>query len=394
MKKCVDEFDLNNKTVILRCDFNVSIKDDVILDDTKIVKSLKTINYILDHNAKLVVLSHLGKVKSDEDKKKNSLKLVYERLNELLPGKFDFVPFTSDEKIINYVNNLSLGRGILLENTRFEDLSNKRESNCDPTLAKFWASLGDLFINDAFGTIHRAHASNYGISGYLESGIGFLVKDELFALDKLDDPKRPYSVIMGGAKVSDKIKIIDSLITKTDKLFIGGAMSYTFLKSKGINVGKSLVEDSYLDYCANLLNKYEEKIILPIDLCGSLDDFSDDKEKMTYSILNIPNNFIGMDIGPKTINMFKNELDGVKTVFWNGPLGVYEFSKYQTGTKEILDYITKNVETSIVGGGDIVTCAKKFNYYDKLSYVSTGGGASLEYLVNKDQPGLKNIKDE
>lgn len=391
--KYITNFNIENKTVILRCDLNVSIKDNKIIDDTRIVKSLKTINYILDHKAKLIIMSHLGKIKCEEDKIKNSMEIVYKRLNELLPNKITFVPYTKDERIKKELDNIDYGHGILLENTRFEDLNNKKESNCDEELSKYWASLGDIFINDAFGMLHRGHASNLGISTYLPSGIGFLVKEELTNLNKLDNPKRPYAIIMGGAKVSDKIKIIDNLITKVDKLFIGGAMAFTFLKSKGIKVGNSLVEDEYLDYCAKLLKDYPNKIILPIDFNGSLEGFKNDPDAVTYNIMNIPDNFIGMDIGPKSIGIYKDELSEIKTIFWNGPLGVYEFDKYQTGTKEILNYIANNIETTIVGGGDIVSCANKFGFNKKLTYISTGGGASLEYIVNKDLPGLKNIKE-
>lgn len=393
MIKSVKDFDLKNKTVVLRCDFNVSIKNGVIVDDTRIIKSLDTINYILDAGARLVVLSHLGKVKSLEDKDKYSMRIVYDRLNELLPNKFEFVPLTMDDVIVDKVSSLDYGKGIILENTRFEDIDGKKESKCDMQLAKFWASLGDLFINDAFGTLHRAHASNFGVSSYLDSGIGFLVMEELNFLDKLDNPQRPYAVIMGGAKVSDKITIIDNLIEKVDKIFIGGAMAFTFLKSQGINVGKSLVEDEYLDYCKNLLIKYPDKIILPVDFYGSLNGFVNDSLKVLRFITDFDDSFIGMDIGDQSIDMFKNELVDVKTVFWNGPLGVYEFSNYQNGTKEVLEFVSSHVDVSIIGGGDIVSCANEFGYFDKVTFASTGGGASLEYLVDKNLPGLKNIKE-
>lgn len=391
MKKCVTDFELKDKTVVLRCDFNVSIKDGKIIDDTRIVKSLETINYILDSGARLVILSHLGKVKSEEDKKKNSLNIVYERLNELIPNKIGFVSSIQEDVILDNVKSLLCGHAILLENTRFYDLDGKCESNCDDNLAKFWAGLGDIFINDAFGTLHRAHASNFGISKYLDSGVGFLVKEELDNLDLLDSPERPFMVIMGGAKVSDKISVIDSLIDKVDKLFIGGAMAFTFLKSKGINVGKSLVEDEKLGYCKSLLDKYTDKIMLPIDFYGSY-EFSNDNEKILYHITDIDDNFIGMDIGSQSIDMLKNELEDVKTIFWNGPLGVYEFSNYRFGSEKVLSMISY-VDTSIIGGGDIVGCASTLNILDKFTFVSTGGGATLEYLVDKNLPGLVNISD-
>ena len=389
--KTIRDFDLNNKTVILRCDLNVPFKDNEILDDTRIVSSIETIKYILDNNARVIILSHLGKVKNEDDKKNNSLSLVIDRLNSLLDGRIEFVPYTKSDIILEKVSNLSFGHGILLENTRFEDLNGKLESSCDLSLAKYWASLGDIFINDAFGTIHRGHASNLGVSTYLESGIGFLVEKELSFLNKLDDPKRPFAVIMGGAKISDKLKIIDSFIERVDYLFIGGAMAYTFLKALGYSIGDSLYEEDYLDYCKKLYAKYSDKIILTKDVCGSF-SFSNDTDKFCYDIDNIPSGFQGLDIGAETISLYKSKLSLVKTVFWNGPLGVYEFSNYREGTKSILDFITSNVETTILGGGDMVGAANELGYLSSVSFASTGGGATLEYLENKDLPGLKNIE--
>ena len=391
MKKTIRDFSLNCKTVVLRCDLNVSMKDGKIIDDTRIKESLETIKYILNNNAKVVILSHLGKIKTEEDKKKNNLKIVCDRLNEYLDNKITFID-SYEKDIKKIIESIPFGKGVMLQNTRYFDLENKKESNCDEELSKYFASLGDIFINDAFGLIHRCHASNVGISKYLASGIGFLVEKELINLNKLDNPKRPFSVIMGGAKVSDKINIIDSLIEKVDKLFIGGAMCFTFLKSKGIFVGNSLVEDEELNYCKNLLEKYENKIILPIDINGSY-DFNNESTLENYSIMNIPKNFIGMDIGYKTIKMFQDELEGTKTLFWNGPLGVYEFLNYQNGTKEILSYVSKNIETTIIGGGDIVSCCNILGLNKNISFISTGGGASLSYIANKNQPGLENIKE-
>lgn len=392
MKKTVKDFDLENKTVILRCDLNVPIKKEKIVDDTRIIESIETIDYILDKGAKLIILSHLGKVKTEEDKKNNSLKIVSDRLNKLLSNKVTFVPYINDEKIKDEINKLEYGKAILLENTRFEDIDGKKESNCDMKLAKYWASLGDIFINDAFGTLHRKHASNYGISSYIDSGIGFLVEKEMKELSRLDDPRRPFSIIMGGAKVSDKIEIIKGLIDKVNYLYIGGAMAFTFLKASDINVGKSLVEEEMINTCKELLTKYVNKIILPVDFFGS-NEFNDKNKKELYYITDIPNDFIGMDIGTQTIDMFKNQLEGTNTLFWNGPLGVYEFNQYQNGTKEILNFVSENIETVILGGGDIVSCLNNMKYSNKITFASTGGGATLEYLVNKKLPGLENIKD-
>lgn len=392
MKKGIKNFNINNKTIILRCDLNVPIKDNKILDDNRIVSSVETIKYILDNNAKVVILSHLGKVKTEEDKLNNSLEIVYQRLNSLLDNKIKFINKTCDQSIKEEIDNLDYGYGIMLENTRFEDLNGNKESGNDPELAKYWASLGDIFINDAFGTLHRAHASTVGISNYLETGIGFLVEKEIKELNKLDHPKKPFVVIMGGSKVSDKINVISSLIKKVDYLLIGGGMAFTFLKARGYETGNSLVEDDYLEYCRKLLTIYSNKIILPLTIKGGV-EFSNDIELEAYAINDIPENFVGMDIGYETVDLFKEYLEDAKTVFWNGPLGVYEFSNYQNGTKMVMEYISENINTTILGGGDLVGCANTFGYGDKLTFLSTGGGASLEYLENKDLPGLKNIKE-
>lgn len=391
MKKTIKDFSLDFKTVILRCDLNVTIKDNKIVDDTRIKESLETIKYILDNNAKVVILSHLGKVKTLEDKEKNNLKIVCDRLNYYLDNKITFAEYDYDVKKI--IDDTPYKKGVLLQNTRYFDLDNKKESNCDQELSKYFASLGDIFINDAFGLIHRCHASNVGISKLLPSGIGFLMEKELKNLDMLDNPKRPFYVIMGGAKVSDKIEVINSLIDKVDKLFIGGAMCFTLLKSKNINIGASLVEDNLLEYCSNLLEKYKDKIILPIDVNGAF-SFNSETPLENYSIMNIPTTFIGMDIGKKSVELFKDELSSCKTLFWNGPLGVYEFTKYQQGTKDILEFVCNNVETVILGGGDIVSCCNILGYNKKVSFISTGGGASLAYLANKNQPGLKYISEK
>ena len=391
MKKTIKDFSLDFKTVILRCDLNVTIKDNKIVDDTRIKESLETIKYILDNNAKVVILSHLGKVKTLEDKEKNNLKIVCDRLNYYLDNKITFVEYDYDVKKI--IDDTPYKKGVLLQNTRYFDLDNKKESNCDQELSKYFASLGDIFINDAFGLIHRCHASNVGISKLLPSGIGFLMEKELKNLDMLDNPKRPFYVIMGGAKVSDKIEVINSLIDKVDKLFIGGAMCFTFLKSKNINIGASLVEDNLLEYCSNLLEKYKDKIILPIDVNGAF-SFNSEAPLENYSIMNIPTTFIGMDLGKKSVELFKDELSSCKILFWNGPLGVYEFTKYQQGTKDILEFVCNNVETVILGGGDIVSCCNILGYNKKVSFISTGGGASLAYLANKNQPGLKYISEK
>ena len=389
--RTIEEINLKNKTVILRCDFNVSIKNNKIIDDTKIKASLKTINYILEQNAKLVIMSHLGKIKTEEDKKKNDMELVYKRLEELLPEKVDFINETSGKKVKKAVKSLEYGKALLLQNTRYEDLKKNKESSCNKRLSKFWASLGDVFINDAFGTIHRKHASNYGIAYYLPSAIGFLIMHELENLNRLDNPKRPFVVIMGGSKVSDKIGIIKSLINQADYILIGGAMAFTFLKAKGYHVGKSLYEEKYIDYCKDLIEKYEDRIILPTDLYGAF-EMDEEASLVLQDVDNVPANFIGLDIGDETIKLFKSILKNTKTVFWNGPLGYYEYEKFRYGTKEILKYITEAVDTVILGGGDIVGCSNLLGLTKDITFASTGGGATLKYLEDHNQPGLENME--
>ena len=388
--KTIKDVNIIEKTVILRCDLNVSIKDNKILDDTKIKESLKTIEYILEKNAKLVIMSHLGKIKTETDKEQNNMKIVYERLNELLPNKIKFMNETSGKELKNTIKKMNYGEGLLIQNTRYEDLYGNKETGCDKSLSKYWASLGDVFINDAFGTIHRKHASNYGISYYLPSAIGFLVEKELENLNILDNPKRPFVVIMGGSKISDKIEIVKSLIKKADYILIGGAMAHTFLEAKEYKVGKSMYEQKYIEYCKELLDKYGDRIILPKDLYGSF-SFDESSDVVLQNINNIPNNFIGLDIGDKTIKTFKSILKNTKTVFWNGPLGYYEYEKYRYGTEEILKYIKDNVETVILGGGDIVGCSNILGYTKDITFASTGGGATLKYLEDHNQPGLSNI---
>lgn len=388
--KTILDVNLKNKTVILRCDLNVSIKDGQIIDDTKIKSSLKTINYILEQGGKVVILSHLGKIKSEEDKQKNDMKIVYKRLNELIPNKIKFINETSGKTVKKAVKNLDYGRGILIQNTRYEDLNKNKESSCDKHLSKFWAKLGDIYINDAFGTIHRAHASNYGVSNYLESAIGFLVMHELENLNRLDNPKRPFVVIMGGSKISDKIGVISSLIKQADYILVGGAMAFTFLEAKGYRVGDSLFEEKYIDYCKDLLKHYTDRIILPTDLYGTY-NLNEKPDVILQDVDMIPNDFIGLDIGDETIKLFKSILKNTKTVFWNGPLGAYEYEKFRYGTNEILKYLKENTETVILGGGDIVGCSNLLGYTEDITFASTGGGATLKYLEDHNQPGLRNM---
>lgn len=391
MKRTIKDLDLKNKKVLIRCDFNVPLDNGKITDDTRIVKSLETIKYALEKDAKVILFSHLGRVKTEEDKEKLNLRVVANRLSELLGIDVLFSEETRGTTLEGMINNMNFGDVLLVQNTRYEDLDGKKESSNDEELGKYWASLGDVFVNDAFGTIHRAHASNVGISKYLESGIGFLVEKELEKLSVLDDPSKPFDVIMGGAKVEDKIGVIENLITKCDHLLIGGGMAYTFLKAKGIEIGKSLLDSENIDFCKKMLDKHSDKIVLPVDHIVSLGvDSTDVKEK---SIDDINNDEMGLDIGSKTISLFKDVLRDSSTVLWNGPLGYSEVSCYEKGTKEILEYVVSLHNTSVLGGGDIVAAASRYNLKDKVFHASTGGGATLCYLEGKELPGLKYIKE-
>lgn len=392
MKKTVKDLNIDNKKVIIRCDFNVPIKEGKITDDTRIVKSLPTIKYCLEHNAKIILMSHLGRVKTEEDKTKNDLSVVATRLSELLDKNVTFVNSTRGEELEQATSNMKDGDIVLMQNTRYEDLDDKKESSCDMELAKYWASLGDIFINDAFGTLHRAHASNVGISTYLPSCVGLLVEKELNALSYLFNPDRPFMIILGGAKVSDKIGLIENLLPKCDKILIGGGMAFTFLKTEGYNIGNSLLDEESLDFCKKILKENEDKIILPVDVVCN--DKYEDTEGTVKDITELTDSEMGLDIGPNTVNIFKNNLSNAKTIMWNGPLGVYEFKNYVKGTNDVLTYLTEINAKTVLGGGDIVAAASSCNVTDKLYHISTGGGATLEYLEGKELPGLKNIPEK
>ena len=382
--KTIKDFDLNNKKVIIRVDFNVPIKDGIITDDTRIKESLKTINYAIDNNAKVILMSHLGRIKEESDKLKNTLKPVSVRLSELLNKEVIFVPNTRGEKLEEKINNLQPGDVLLMENTRFEDLEDKKESKNNEELGKYWASLGDIYINDAFGTAHRAHASNVGIASNLPSGIGFLIQKELDnLLPAINNPQKPFTVILGGAKVSDKIGVIENIVKKADYILIGGGMAFTFLKAEGIEIGSSLLDSESIDFCKKILKENENKIILPIDVV------TDQKECF---ITDITMEERGLDIGSKTVKLFKQYLDNSKTIIWNGPVGMFEEEKYSNGTKGICE-ILKNVDAiKIAGGGDTASAVKNFGYEDAFTHISTGGGASLELLEGKVLPGIDVIK--
>lgn len=389
--KTIRDFDLNDKKVLIRCDFNVPMKDGKIVDNTRIIGALPTIQYAIDHNAKVILLSHLGRIKEEADLAKNDLSPVAEELAELLKKDILFSEKTRGEELEATIDSMQDGDVLLIQNTRYEDLDGKKESKNDPELGRYWASLGDLFVNDAFGTIHRAHASNVGIASNLDSCIGFLIEKELNALSILDNPEHPFVVIMGGAKVADKIGVIENLVTKADKILIGGGMAFTFLKAKNIEIGKSLLDEENIDFCKKMLEKYADKIELPIDVAVT-NEYTNDEKYRTKSVDNISNDEMGLDIGPETVEKYKKILDTARVVIWNGPLGVYEFDKYKKGTDDILKFIVENNIKTILGGGDIVAAASNAGLKDKVYHASTGGGATLEYLEGKKLPGLEAIK--
>lgn len=389
--KTLKDLNIDNKKVLIRCDFNVPLKENNIVDDTRIVGALPTINYCLEKNAKVVLFSHLGRIKEESDLAKNDLAPVAKRLSELLGREVKFINKTRGEELELAVAKMQPKDIILVQNTRYEDLDGKKESKNDPELGAYWASLGDVFVNDAFGTIHRAHASNCGIAAHLPSAFGFLIEKELTALSLLDNPPHPFVVVLGGAKVSDKIGVIENLVTKADHILIGGGMAFTFLKAKGIEIGKSLLDEENVDFCKNILAKYGDKIVLPIDAAVT-NEYTNDEEYRLKSINNLALNEMGLDIGPATKDLFANYLKDASIVVWNGPLGVYEFSKYKKHTNELLDFIVTNNIRTILGGGDIVAAASTAGYKDKVYHASTGGGATLEYLEGKTLPGIEAIK--
>lgn len=389
--KTIKNFDLEGQKVIIRCDLNVPMKGGKIIDDNRILESLETLKYATEQGAKVIVLSHLGRVKTKEDKKKYTLRPIADRLNKLLESKVTFVENTKGEEVENAIKQMKPKEIIVLENTRFEDLEGNKESENDKNLAKYWASLGDIFINDAFGTAHRTHASTVGIAKYLPSGIGLLMEREVKQLSKATTkPKKPYVVILGGSKVSDKIDVMKFLCKKADYVLIGGAMAMTFLKAAGFNTGKSSIEKRKIDFCIEMLDKYSNKIVLPIDIVTSTEINKNAIPKARF-INEIGEDEIGLDIGPRTIKVFKQYLDDAKTIMWNGPLGYFEIEQFAEGTRQILEIISKTKGTTLIGGGETASAAINMGYQSKLSHISTGGGASLAMLEGKELPALKVI---
>ena len=397
-KKTLKDLDVKGKKVLVRVDFNVPIKDGVITDDNRIIAALPTLKYILENGGKVIAFSHLGKVKAEEDKASKTLAPVAKRLAEALGKPVKFVPETRGAELEAAIAELKDGEILMFENTRFEDLDGKKESKNDPELGKYWASLGDVFVNDAFGTAHRAHASNVGIAeniGNGNSAVGFLVEKELkFIGEAVNNPKRPLIAILGGAKVSDKIGVIENLLTKADKILIGGAMMFTFLKAEGKNIGTSLVEDDKLDLAKDLLTKSNGKIVLPVDTVV-VAEFNNDAEFSTVDVDNIPDNKMGLDIGEKTVKLFDSYIKNAKTVVWNGPMGVFEMSNFAKGTIGVCESIANLVDAvTIIGGGDSAAAAISLGYANKFTHISTGGGASLEFLEGKVLPGVEAISNK
>lgn len=394
-KKTVKDIDLKDKKVLVRVDFNVPLKNGVITDDTRIKAALPTINYVLEQGGKAILFSHLGRVKTEEDKAGKSLAPVAKRLGELLGKEVTFVPETRGAELEAAINNMKDGDVVVFENTRFEDVDGKKESKNDADLGKYWASLGDVFVNDAFGTAHRAHASNVGIASTgIPTVAGFLMEKEIkFIGEAVEDPKRPMIAILGGAKVSDKIGVIENLIPKADKILIGGGMTYTFYEAKGIKIGNSLVEADKVALAKELIEKAGDKLVLPIDnVCAP--EFSNDVETQVIEG-DIPEGLMALDIGPASVKLFADTLQGAKTVVWNGPMGVFEMSNFAKGTIGVCEAIA-NLEgaTTIIGGGDSAAAAEQLGFADKFTHISTGGGASLELLEGKELPGLAAINDK
>ena len=397
-KLTVKDVDLKGKKVLVRVDFNVPVKDGVITNDNRITAALPTIKYILEQGGRAILFSHLGRVKEEADKEGKSLAPVAADLAAKLGQDVKFIPgVTRGAELEAAVNALEDGQVLLVENTRFEDVDGKKESKNDPELGKYWASLGDgIFVNDAFGTAHRAHASNVGISANVEKAVaGFLLENEIaYIKETVEAPERPFVAILGGSKVSDKIGVIENLLEKADKVLIGGGMTYTFYKAQGIEIGNSLVEEDKLDVAKALLEKSNGKLILPVD-SKEANAFADYTEVKDTEGEAVDPGFLGLDIGPKSIAKFDQDLTGAKTVVWNGPMGVFENPDFQAGTIGVMDAIVKQPGVkSIIGGGDSAAAAINLGRADKFSWISTGGGASMELLEGKELPGLAALTDK
>ncbi|MEA1975277.1 MAG: phosphoglycerate kinase [Bacillota bacterium] len=395
-KKTIEDINVSNKKVLVRCDFNVPLNDKFeITDESRIEGALPTIKYLLKNNAKVILCSHLGRPKG-EPKKEFSLLPVAKRLDEILDVK---VVFAADDEVIGknakeVINNMKNSEIVLLENTRYRKEEKKNEEN----FSKELASLADVYVNDAFGTAHRAHASTEGVTKFIDESVsGYLIQKEIkFLGGAVETPERPFVAILGGAKVSDKIAVIENLLEKVDSILIGGGMAYTFLKAQGYTIGTSLLEDDRLEYALKMIDAAKEKnvkLILPIDhIVG--ENFSNDTEAIVTDNENIKDGFMGLDIGPKTAELFKDEIKNAKTVIWNGPMGVFEFDKFAKGTIAVASELAKSEAITIIGGGDSATAVNTLGFGDKMSHISTGGGASLVFLEGKDLPGIMALDNK
>ena len=393
-KKTIRDIDVSGKKVLVRCDFNVPLDKETgkITNDLRIVSALPTIKFLLEHNAKVILCSHLGKPKG-KIVPELSLRPVAKRLSEYLGFEVKLADDIIGESAKKLSNDLKEGEAILLENVRFD----AREEENDPEFSKELASLADIYVNDAFGTAHRAHSSTAGVADYLPAVCGFLIEKEVKMLgDALNEPVRPFVAILGGAKVSDKIKVIEKLIEKADSIIIGGGMTFTFLKAMGYNVGNSICELDRLDIAKETMKKAEEKgvkLLFPVDtVCGK--DFTNDTEKLTVNSKEIPDGWQGLDIGPESIKVFTEELKRAKTVMWNGPLGVFEFPNFANGTNAIAKVLSEIDVVTVIGGGDSAAAVEKGGYGDKITHISTGGGASLEFLEGKALPGIECLQNK
>lgn len=375
--KIIKDFELSGRRVILRSDFNVSIKDGKIISNERITAELPTINYLINNGAKIIIMSHLGKIKSEEDKKKNSLYIVYEELLKLLDARVIFSSATHGKILEEKLKSLQNGEVLLIENTRYEDLDNQKESKCDDELSKYWAGLADIFINDAFGMTHRKHASNYGISKYLPTGIGFLIEKEIKGLNPIISPKKPLTIIMSGAKLEDKLSLIKSIAPKCDNLLLGGGIANTFLAVNN-NIGKSLASPELINEAEKMLSIYKEKIIMPVDAIVKTNTHNKIKE-----ISDISDDDVIYDIGPKTIELYNKYINESATIFLNGTVGKYEEEEYGNGTKEILKSVSQSNAYTVIGGGDALSSAEYFNI-NNFNFISTGGGATLNYIASEE----------
>ena len=389
MKRGVRDLDVGDKTVLVRVDFNVPVKDGEVTDDTRIRRALPTIRYLLEEGARPVLISHLGRPKGEPDQK-YAMDPVATRLQELLGEPVEKLDAAVGPEVVEALDDWD-GRGVvLLENSRFYP----GETSNDPGFADQLAALADVYVDDAFGAAHRAHATTVGVPERMPAAAGLLMEEEIDYLDKvLEDPERPFVAILGGAKVSDKLGVIESLLGTADTLLIGGAMGFTFFRALGYEVGDSLVEDDYLEEAKRLVEEAGDRLVLPVDVVVA-DAMEEDAESETVAVNGIPSGKMGLDIGPETVALFEGHISGASTIFWNGPMGVFEIDAFAKGTEGVARAVAESAATSVVGGGDSVAAVNKLGLEDRMSHISTGGGASLEYVEGKELPGIAVLPDK